>query len=543
MTTTRSEGLSSSTALASEVVVSWWNDWRTFLNLRLELNALRARAVTTDLFDEDEDDGARREREINEALNMIPLKRREVFEAELETQRAIIRAKHEGARTQSSAEVDLHAVERAAIELLLDIAQGNPDEDRLPAVTTDEGWYDVHAAVLEQVPSAETYKIAAPRRGPSRNALTIIGVAVIWLVMGSLYWYTTRPNETAAAAPTAPEAAVNGVALTPWPVRAVLMGNHEVPVRVVEAEDWQGFDRQGVAGWKAGSVWPMELCVPRVEAEPLPSEIALLGSGAHLDRVFALTSERPQSPALRLTVCNRSETLAYGSLKITTPQPMSSVGEARELHGVGAVTVVGVSVMGPGQDTTIPHGRLQVQVSVDAPADVDWPLLTPMLVFADGSEVRLSEVGPSAVGGGTALVFGVDAAHLTVPTPVALHMSEGDSGVLHRWRMTLNPARSRLEELTASTRFAVSAAAWEGGRLQVELKVTSQGELPLAISANDITVTQDGEALVVPAFAEGARLLAPGKTITLKLELLASPAKPVELHLGASGVVISAPEQ
>jgi len=256
------------TSLTSEAVVSWWSDWRTFLKLQLELHTLHARTLSTDSFDEDQDSDVRRVREIAESLGMIPSARRAVFEGELETQRRETRRELNADRDKSAAEVDLHAIERGAIEALIDIAEGDVDAGRLPAVPTERGaWFDVHPSVMDQVPSEAAYQLGNKRRGPSKNLITIGGLVALWTAIGLFYYFATRPavTETAAAAP---DATVNGEPLRPWSVRSLRLDEREIPVVVVASDTWPEVAGSTSAGMLAGSVWPMELCIPGVRWKP-----------------------------------------------------------------------------------------------------------------------------------------------------------------------------------------------------------------------------------------------------------------------------------
>ena len=113
---------SPSTALTSESIISWWKDWQSFLRLSLEANALRARMVSTDVFDLDQDDGARREGEIFMKMrpdyipNIIEEHRKRNIEPR-DNLRMIASLRKAGLPVPSAEEVEAKVLAAAAIKI------------------------------------------------------------------------------------------------------------------------------------------------------------------------------------------------------------------------------------------------------------------------------------------------------------------------------------------------------------------------------------------------------------------------------------------
>ncbi|MEI8166279.1 MAG: hypothetical protein WCG26_07865, partial [Chloroflexales bacterium] len=419
-------------------------------------------------------------------------------------------------------------------------AQGDRVAGVMAEVPTADGWYVLDPAVMDQVPAAEVYAATArERRSRGTTILVFGGLAIGFVIFALYYWSLLNPASPAAAtASTVP--LVNDAPNAAWPVRAMQLGARELPLEVIATARWPRPSSATAAGWRDGSILPMQLCIPATEVVTLSTSLTLIGSGAHPNRTFTLSADAPADPSLRLVRCAKGDAIAYGRLASMTPQPAAAAGAAQELPDLGVLTLRSARILGPGQDPTIPNGRVRVLVELTARAGVDWPRYQPLLILANGQEARHIEVRPAAgVDGGTTVVY--DIAAPTASLAAAWQISDPTSGASVRWRMTLNPPRTRDEELTSTTHLAVRAAGWEGQTLTVTLQVATIGAVPLSLRPEDFAASQDGQPITISPFPSGTVPVPTGKTAELIMTIVGNPQAPTLIYLGAHGVTISPP--
>lgn len=426
----------------SEMVIAWWRDWSRFLTLRLRLLDLTLRQITgaTDdalpAFDRDQHRDATTERELRTALDRIPAARRTVFEAELDTRMASVQQQ---LAPNEAATLDRFQLERVVLEQLQGEASGETDANHEASTPTEGGvWFSFDASVLSQVPEEAAYTIATPprRRLPTANLiLLVVLITIIW--GGVAFVVLIRPRmQTVAPPDTPPVAMVNATPLQPWPIRALRIGEADVPVARIDDTAWPAVP-EATAGWRMGSIWPIELCIPGELAQAHPTAIQLLGANGALDRSFALTTDAPPHPDMRLVVCGSGILIASGILEATTPQVLVEPGVAQSIPQLGELTLTGVHVTTAAQDATIAPGRDRISIILAAPDGVDWPGWLPVLRFIDGGEARLVDSHSEA--GAVTLSYDIAAERLTGPTPVVWQITDPhDTGASYRWKLEMS---------------------------------------------------------------------------------------------------------
>jgi hypothetical protein len=217
-------------------------------------------------------------------------------------------------------------------------------------------------------------------------------------------------------------------------VLAIAIGETELPVTVVDADTWPAAPA-GAVGWRAGRVWPMEICLPKgALPRPLPESVAVRGANGAMDRAYHLTAEARSRADLRLAQCGSDDLLAYGTLESTTSQAITAIGVARTVPQLGAITLANVRVVIARQDAAIPADRAHILVVLTTPEGVDWPLWLPILRMVDGSEARAATIQRSA-GATTTITYDVQMASLAQPADALWQITSpaGSDRAAYRW--------------------------------------------------------------------------------------------------------------
>ncbi len=431
----------------NEMVISWWRDWTAFLALRQELLVLTERQIAGDepeepapVFDTAQPRPRRTESMIRADLERIPANRRSVFETTLaaridQVQRLLPPAEAEA--------VDHLALEREVIAVLKGEAFGEIGAHiGIASTPTDEGVFDFPADALQQVPDPATYAATAtaPARGRlprSRLLALVIVLPLIWVgIYFLLIWQPSQPVAEAAVPPQ-PAVMLNDVAVLPWSIRSVIIGDTAIPVAQVDEAGWPTAPA-ATAGWRTARIWPVEMCIPADMAPTLPASIQLVGANGALDRTVTLTTEVDARADLRLVQCGDGAVLGAGVLAESTPQALYLPGEPHDIPHLGSLTLTGVRVATAVQDVTVAPGRARIQIALAAPDGVDWPAWLPILRFGDGGEARHTTVVSSA--GGVTINYDVDIARLDASRALWQLTDPDGSGAAARWLLHLQMA-------------------------------------------------------------------------------------------------------
>ncbi|MBX0331606.1 hypothetical protein K2Z83_28545, partial [Oscillochloris sp. ZM17-4] len=275
-------------AAQSEMVISWWRDWTRFLTARGTLNTIQLQRMSgtmttvADAFDQTQAKGSAeaQERQATATLDRLPAARRTVFEAELNDRVALLQ---QAAGTAASE--DLTAFIRQALHEFTEQAYGRVTTGKhayKAAVPCEaRAWFSFEPKYIDSLPPEAAWSIARPEQGPPPQWQLIAAIAGIIVIIAGMVAYYLWPQLSPAQVVIAAAPAtilVNEAPITPWPVRAVVIGETALPVARLDAEAWPAAPSD-VAGWRTSAVWPAELCLPATAADPLPTAITLLSAG------------------------------------------------------------------------------------------------------------------------------------------------------------------------------------------------------------------------------------------------------------------------
>lgn len=535
-------------AITEQEVLSWWQDWCRLLKARLELLDLRVRDDEPG-FDLDESDTSSRRLDLEAMLRAIPEQRRAAFDVEVEQHRQEVHRRVTRERRQAApagerlAPIESRDVERVALAELLDRCQGDPALPRMGAVPVNGRWWDVDPTALDTVPDDAVYAIGghAGRPAPARWVLVGIAIALIWIVGGLLY--VSGQGGPTARRPAADAATINGRPLAVWAPQRVQLQNAAGDLIALELAPilpmaWPQAPATQAGGWRQGQVWPLEICLPHQAITANLDEITLQSADAAPTRIYALSTEPPaDAPAdLRIVACGDGVTRRYGVLAATAPIPMATAGESYTIPGAGEIAVAQVTVVGRGQEPGVPSTRALVYVDVRAPAGVDWPALSPRLALQDGTVVGPSDMVRDLGDGVARITHMIDLP--VAPLAAAWDLTDPASRQVLRWRLTLQPPRSRQEELGAAVMIERVDAAWTaGGRVAVSLELRGVGSAPITVTGEDLVLRQEGLALQAPVIEPAA--IGPGARATIRFELVIDPDRPLQLELGGDAYALT----
>ncbi len=540
--------LASARAMIEESVLARWQLWHTWLTLSAERLELQEQQSGEDAaFDLDEAHGVARLREIEAQLAAIPSAARAEFQSVYDIKRAEVADRLERAPQATRGRtggVDVFEIERIAYRELIATCQGDPAQGKRGEVPLDGEWYEVDTRALRQVPGAERFALGRPSR---RTNWTNVAVALgLVALVGLFIAIQPRQGRAATAEASGPAVMVENVAVTPWrPVAlafvepALVEGDApvEIPIATAAHGTWPALPPSEGAAWREGTVWPIELCLPRDMLRPDAVGLRLLSAGDAPARDYRLSSSPggPGPSSLILRDCGGDQSLTrYGVVEAAAPLPAAVPGETLSLPGGPAITLESFQVVGPSQDDLLPTGRVRVQVVATGDGVRDWSALRPTLLLASGEAAALSASPESGDDGRTVLTYLVGG--FETPLSVAWQVSDLATGRMARWRSTLPPPPTRLTYLDEVLQVGdLEANLIQPGQVRLTVPLHNRGARPLTIRYDDISVRQGSEPVSVPAFGQEAGTVAAGASTELTLDIVPPrPDAPVLVTVGRS---------
>ncbi len=517
-----------------EHVVAQWQDWRRFLRLSVQLIDIRSiPAGDWDVF-EVEESAADREGEMKTQLATIPTDVRATFDREIEARRQQVYAQMDAERRALGGvrgrPLDADEVERATLTALLDEAEGTATEG-IGVVPMPDGWYDVEADKLRDVPDESRYRLADTKR----LSVPKIAAIVALVVFGGLAIWLTRPTNTVpASAATSSTVLVNEQAVALWSPRAVtFLGAQQITLPVVERSEATHAEH---AQWDRG-VFPLTMCAPERALAGLTSvQLVSVGDAPH--RTYTIGDIGPDTADLVVASCGGNGNVRYGSFENAQSPHVYEVGEAGQLSDGRAFTLRSLSVVGPGQDTTLPQGRAQIIAIVDTPAAVDWSRLGVVLRWPDGQDVFPSATEPHAGG----VMFRYLVPLFETPLEIAqIRVMDGASGEAVYWQAPLDPPSPREEVITeALADVELLAERTSLGALHITLSLTNTPEHSLLLREDDIIVTQDNRRMEIPRLETLRTPLAAGERRTIELVMQVPERQTLTVSIGAFAFQLTA---
>jgi hypothetical protein len=370
-------------------------------------------------------------------------------------------------------------------------------------------------------PTAASYAV---RKGDGDDAQRrIIQSALMGagLLVFLVVWFVLPHGSKAPSAAVASAPAVNGAPVVVWAVQQVRATTQSgattaFTVTATTAATWpaNAVGADGQAYWNTTAVRPLRLCLPSPALFELTS-VRLISPNTWPERVYTLGAARSATTDLIVEACGAapSQTPRYGVLQETTLPAINVLGKPVSL-GTRAqtLTVQAVRVIGPGQDPILPAGQGRIVVHVQAPEGLDWPAYKPTLTLADGQQYLPSETMPTS--GGTELRY-------LVPLPVgeiALAWDVTAPGAVQslRWRAILAPPPSRADVLRDALRIKqVQVREEHAGELAIAVMITNQSAEPLALTRDELTLTQGSQSITLPDLPALATPLKPGERRTI----------------------------
>ncbi len=508
-----------------EQAVAQWQDWRRFLRLSLQLLDIRSTPSSDPNLFEVEESVADREREIKTQLAVIPGDVRAIFEREVEARRQQVYAQMDADRRASGdvrgRPLDADEVERAVLTALLGEAEGL-DTGGIGVVPMADGWYDVEADKLRDVPDETRYRLAGSKRLPASRivamaALVAFGAVAIW-------W--TRPATTVPASVSS-AVLVNEQVVDLWTPRSItLLGEQSITLPVVARSDTASADH---AQWARG-VFPLTICAPDPVLAGV-SSVQVVSVGDAPDRTYAIHDLLPGAADLVIESCSGNGNTRYGSFESSRLPQMHALGEAGQLSDGRTYTLRTLSVAGPGQDTTLPKGRAQVVASIDTPSAVDWSQMNVILRWPDGQELLPSSTEPHMSGVTFRYLVPLFDAPLEVAQVRALNPASGEAVY---WQSPLNPPLTRAQVITqALADVQANAERTTSGALRVTLLLTATNGEPLLLTEDDIIVTQNNRRQPLPRLEALRTPLAAGERRKIELVLQVAARQTITLSIGA----------
>jgi len=538
-------------AAFQEQVHAQWRDWSAYL--RAHLTILEAQTAERqgafERADSLEDQAAQAERD----LARLPAGQRTLFDQIHETRRQQVQSAAETARQGNNSRrrpIDPDVVDRQALISLLAEAEGTATgADRLSGwgdvplmVDGVVQWYRVNVPALTDAPNAAIYAAGRSDGSDIRRRIILSIALVVAMFLFLIVWFLW-PRERHPAAPNEPLPEGNGAEITVWPVRALELtaANGEswtVPISTTHEAHWPEVaaaqDAPLVGYWRSSAFAPLVVCAPNKTLTSLTS-IRLIGGGDVPDRVYAVVATRSSAADLVIEPCHAGSDAAaltrYSTLQTIASVAAHRVGESASLDGGVHITVEAISIVGPGQDPTLPANMARVLVQVQA-ATIDWPAYAPTLLLASGQTVQSPEQ--------IATTDGVELRYL-IPLPasdleVAWSITPPGTDQVLRWRATLVPPPSRDAVMRAA--LAVQEVkllpVTRGAGFVLRITLVNQGDQPLHLTRDDLALIQGTGRLTIPDLASLQTPLAPNETRALDLPLQdQSFSPPLILTIGA----------
>jgi hypothetical protein len=527
-------------ALIQEEALTRWQHWRNWITLNKDRLELRKERERTDAgFDRDDESQKNKLEEIQRRLDAIPSELHTDFQAAFNEKRDEISDTEQGA---GGVPRDIDEIELAVFKRLLVICDG--DATTRGQVPYQGSWFHFDTSALNKVPTAAHYATGTrSQRRPTWQQLA--GIAVIVLACIVFASQFLPGNSVAVDAGEAQQLLINGEAATTWsPISLAVQGaDLSLPIHSTSRASWPRAG-EGAAGWREGSIWPLELCVAGEALPEAAAQVQIASEGTGLIRTYQLADDQQQLSAptsLIISACDDAKQLRYGALTTSVPQPAAAVGEAQTLTTNPAITLVEATVTGHAEAAEVPDGKVRVTLLVDTDAPIaDWTPLKPSLQLASGEPVGPMSDPVVAPSGRTTLRYLVDT--YALQSSASWQVSDSDSGAAIRWRLTLPPPPSRLAYLDQHLQVELPRVSrLASGQVRLEIPVTS--DAPLTLLREDLAARQGTAVIPLPLFRQEDATLTPGKITKLTFDLL-PPEQDQELTLtvGRSVFAIEIPE-
>lgn len=524
------------TAFQEQVIVQW-RDWRRYLALNLRLLDLRTAGVSNEANDPFEIALALTpEQDIRQQLAAIPNDVQAIFERACDEQRQRERRRIEAERRDngdmSSQPLDADEVDRAAFLALLDDADGHATEG-IGVVPMTDGWYDVDAERLRDVPDESRYRLRSATAQTFKHGKRAASVGVLLLGAVAIWWTMPRPDEVTTT--IAQTVYINDQVRVGWIPRTVtFIADQEYTLQAV-AQDAEGAAEDTI--WYNRDAWPLTLCAPNKVFEASVTKVQVTSEGDAPLRTSTMLDVAPTLPDIMLVNCADPKATHYGVLASVKPPIAVQVGQSALIADNQTITLVSLAVVGAGENVRLPQGKVQVVATVAANTTVDWSKFNATLRWPDGQDILPTEATPQEQGG---IVFRYLVPTFTAPIDrVQWLVADPRSGSEVRWDSGVAAPLSRLQVMQESLRdVRVEAEQTTSGMLQLRISLTNAGDAPLLLTADDIVLMQDGRRQPLPPLAALRDALASGETRTLELTL-SLPQQPLTLNVGAIAYTIS----
>jgi hypothetical protein len=511
-------------------IKAWWRDWHRYLKAQLQLlDARQSEATHAPNFERTEQAWEQQRAEAEQTLKRIPHDRRVVFDRARDARRgevqALLESRHQSNGASQRAAVDPDVVERETLTALLKQAEGiGEGQDRWGAVPMPQGWYELQVEALLHAPAAAEYSVTLDDADERRKRWALIAALLLFGVI-AVWWTWPRGATTAAEELPPPVPMINGQEAQPWQVvRVSVIDSRDIrttlTVTSTDALVWPTTP-EASAWWRSTNMSPPELCVPSsILAEALSLEV--WSSGDAPVRSYSLHSNTLARTDLVVSPCTPDSKIGprYGRLVGVAAHPDHLLDTPVSVGANGPVLrVKAIEVIGAGQDPQLPSDKYRVVVRVSAPSTVDWVALDPRLVLQTGLETIPSAPVNVSNGQDTLDVIFLVPAFFT-PLEAAWYITEPDTHAQLRWRVKLDPPRSRADVLRDSLELGVTGQrgiAPNTATVTIRLRNTSASTLML--KEDDVSLMQQDRKLAVTSLGTVDMLLAPHEVRSLTLPL------------------------
>lgn len=523
-------------AVLREEVHHEWRDWTRYLEAHLTL--LDARAAERRIAFERDEALEERVARARGALAALPQERRALFDQLRDERRQAVQVSLE-AKSTDGRPLDPDAVEREALELLRAEALGANDPEGWGVVPLREGssvtWFEVHVPSLGGAPTAATYALGNQEEGNLRMRFILAGLLVVAGLLFFLVWFLWPRGESGSASAPRAAATANGVALSPWPITAAVVErtNHEPVTLTIQTEEFQS-DEPG-ARWHPEQLVPLRLCLPAAVLADA-TRITLVSGEGRPDRAYTLVASSTDTPDLILEPCGGSAAPRAAVLQQLITASDATVGEEQTLAEGAAVTLIDLTVVGPGDDPTLPPAQARVMARVRGEIR-DWAAAAPTLLLPDG-QALLPAAAPITDTGQTTLSYLIPLP--VAELPVAWSLAPPGGGPPVRWRATLPVPPTREAVLRSALLVSGVRPELRDQLLVLTIQLRNDHDRPVQLMPDDLRLTRamsnEALALAFPAPEALTAALAPGaaRTLIVTAPLRGSLTGPLILSVGAA---------
>lgn len=437
--------------------------------------------------------------------------------------------------------LDPDAVERATLTALRDEAIGAGTLNGVGMVPIRTGgsvtWYDVDVAALRAAPTAATYALGGESDSMRTRAI-LAGLLVVGGVLFLAVWFFwPRAGEHHLAMRSVITA--NGVGLNPWPARSILVTDNDAgQTKLSVSTSVSPTDTEPTAIWDGTQLIPLRLCLPG-NVLTTAQQITLVSGNGYPDRIFVLTTNT-DNPDIHLASCDGRATPRTAIFQRLELPADAGIGDTRTLADGNAATLTAITLMGPGDDPTLPSGQARITVQVNA-AITDWTSVAPTLLLPSG-QTRLPAEAPITDDDVTSLTY-------LVPLPassleIAWSLTPASTAQPTRWRATLPAPPDRATVVADALAIEAVVPILRDGTLTLTVTVRNRRDLPFFLRLDEMTLTRSNGAetfvLTAPTPTAFADSLAPGatRTFTLTASVRGDLTEPLILTVGAQRVRI-----